>query len=277
MILDLPPPLWIPPKPAIIRSARDLVPPAIAMPLTMGMLKPLAGGNIALVGYKTVNRAQGSTSGVSTSLSSGLTGGSRSAVQAGDFVLAVHLLASASDSTLSITDGTNPYTLVGSELYANDNDVDTNLRVAYKFMGGTPDTSTSFPAVGGINDSVSAAVYVFSGVNATTPLDVAATTATGVNSAKPNPASITPSTAGSWIACIGASGNSFVASQTYTNSSLTSVASTYIEGFAYTAMLGIGLKTNWSSGAFDCPAYTLSGSDSTSASWAAVTVALRPA
>jgi len=275
MILDLPPPLWVPPKPAIIRPAPDLAPPALAMPLTMGMLKPRTGG-ISFVGYKTATRAQGSTSAVTITLGSGLTGGSRTAVQAGDFVLAAHVLASASDSTLSITNGSTAYTLVGSELYAND-DNDTNLRVGYRFMGATPDANTTFPSIGGINDSVVAAVYVFSGVNTTTPLDVAATTATGINSAKPNPAAITPATAGSWIACIGANGTNFASTTTFSNSSLTSFSSVYAMGFIYAAMLGIGLKTDWSSGAFDCPAYTLSGSDSTSASWAAITVALRPA
>lgn len=37
MILDLPPPIWMPPKPAIIRSLKD-DPAQLAMPLTMGML-----------------------------------------------------------------------------------------------------------------------------------------------------------------------------------------------------------------------------------------------
>lgn len=52
MILDLPPPLWLPPKPAIIRPAEPIKPlltvPLLAMPLTMGMLRPSASNPVGI-------------------------------------------------------------------------------------------------------------------------------------------------------------------------------------------------------------------------------------
>lgn len=53
MILDLPPPLWVPAKPAIIRPALDLAPPKLAMPLTLGMLKRRSFNTITFVGQTT--------------------------------------------------------------------------------------------------------------------------------------------------------------------------------------------------------------------------------
>ena len=76
---------------------------------------------IGFVGSKIATQAASTTVGGSLSLNAGLTGGSASAVSAGDLVIAVFGTGSTADRTLSITDGTNNYTLIGSELYANDN------------------------------------------------------------------------------------------------------------------------------------------------------------
>lgn len=204
LVMPEPPRIHIP-SPAIVRAqnielSRHML---RAMPLTMGLLIPRRQQGIAFVGLATATKA-GATSGNTTlSLSSGLTGGTRSAVQAGDLVIAAYSSSSTVDRTLAITDGTTAYTLIGSELYANDT-YDINLRVAYKFMGSTPDTATTFGPTGATSDAGATAVYVFSGVNATTPLDVAATTATALNSGLPNPPSITPVTAGAYIMCVGA-------------------------------------------------------------------------
>lgn len=228
---------------------------------------------IAFVGGTTATKA-GATSGNTTiALNSGLTGGSRASVQAGDLVIAVFATGAAADRTLAITDGTTGYTLIGSELYANGTTYDTNLRVAYKFMGSTPDTSTTFGPTGNAQDAGAMCVYVFSGVDSGTPLDVAATTATGTGTGRPNGASILPTTTGAYVVVAG--GGAAGTGAVYTQSG------TELSGFKSAtsvdtndAMMGIGYFA-WTSGTFD-PVVWTGGTTNAADSWAAVTVALRP-
>jgi hypothetical protein len=264
--------LILPPKPAIIKPENlEFSKHMLAMPFTMGMLAPKQASQIQFVGGNITSKA-GATSGNSTiALNSGLTGGISSSVSNGDLVLAVFATGSTADRTLSITDGTNNYTLVGTELYSNDS-TDTNLRVAYKFVSG--DTSVTFGPTGSTNDAGAMAVYVFRGVHPTTPLDVAAVTDTNINTGAANPPSITPVTAGSFIVAIGASGS--FSTYTFTSSELVSFRTVNGSG-VNDITLGIGHKNDWTSGAFDPVAFGLSDADSTGNSWAAITLALRRA
>lgn len=223
------------------------------------------------IGSATAAKA-GATSGDTTiTLSSGLTGGSRSSVQTGDLVIAVFATGSTADRTLSITDGTNPYTLIGSELYANAA-WDTNLRVAYKFMGGTPDTTVTFGPTGNTADAGAMAVYVFSGVDSTTTLDVAVTTASGSSSVV-DPPSITPVTTDAEIVVIAAAAYGFTAAA-FTSSDLSSFVSLSSSG-TNICTLGLG-RHDWTSGAFNPAAFGGKGADS-GLSWVAMSLALRPA
>jgi len=237
-------------------------------PIWKKLLAPTAAGNIEFVGGSITSKV-GATSGNSTiSLTSGLTGGIASSVSDGDLVIAVFATGSSADRTLAITDGTNNYTLIGSELWSNDTN-DTNLRVAYKFVSG--DTSTTFGPTGNAQDAGAMAVYVFRGVDAS-PLDVSATTATGLSSTAADPPSIEPVTAGAFIVCIGATSEE----PTFT------VPSDLIDFLqvrqtdTYPVALGIGHKDDWTSGAFDAAAFAPSFSDSIPC-WAAMSIALRPA
>jgi len=237
------------------------------------MSAPAGAGGIEFVGGAVASKA-GATSGNSTiSLSSGLTGGIASGVSANDFVLAVFATGSTADRTLAITDGTTDYTLVGSELYGNSTR-DVNFRVAYKFMGGTPDASTTFGPSGSAADASAMAVYVFRGVDQSTPLDVAVQgTADGTNS-DPDPLGITPSTSGAFIVVIGARSH-INGTQTFTSSDLIDFLTIGRDG-SVDITLGIGHKDNWTSGEFNPAAFSLSSSPS-GASRAAMTIALRPA
>lgn len=226
---------------------------------------------IEFVGAATDTKA-GATSGNSTiALNSGLTGGTRSGVQNGDLVIAFFASWSTVDRTLSITDGTNPYTLIATELLGNDT-TKTNLRVAYKFVSG--DTDTRFGPTGATSDTGAMGVFVFSGVNSATPLDVAATTATGLNSPIADPPSITPSTAGAHIICIGAGAHS-AGLQPYSSSDFDAFVSVQAD-LTRDISVGIGRKA-WTSGKFNPAAYSWSGFNDPSYSWAAMSVALRPA
>jgi hypothetical protein len=66
------------------------------------------------------------------------------------------------------------------------NNMDRDL-VAYKVMGGSPDTSISFWDTGGTSDSGAAVAAAFTGVDTATPLDVASTSNVGTD-----PPSIVP-------------------------------------------------------------------------------------
>lgn len=227
---------------------------------------------IQFVGGATASKA-GAASGTSTiALNSGLTGGIASSASSGDLVIAVFATGSNADRTLSITDGTNPYTLIGSELYSNGTTSDTNLRVAYKFI--TSDTSVTFDATGNVDDAGAMAVYVFRNVDTTTPLDVTVTTATATGSTKANPPSITPTTAGAFIVCIGAAGHQD-GTITFTSSDLTDFL-TVGSNDLYDASLGIGHIDNWTSGPFDAAAFGNSAVGDAISSWAALSLALRP-
>lgn len=240
--------------------------------LARKLLSPDAAESIQFVGGKSDTK-DGATSGNSTiTLDSGLSGGIASSVSDGDFVIAAFATTSTANRTLSITDGTNPYTLIGSELYSDDG-ADSNLRVAYKFVSG--DTSITFGPTGNASDPGVMAVYVFRNVNQTTPLDVAVTTATGTNTGLANPPSISPVTDGTYIVVVGSGAVADPAAR-IASSDLTNFLSLQWSD-TYHAVLGIGQKDDWSSGSFDPAAFTYSaGGDFTVNSWCAMTIAIRP-
>jgi len=210
----------------------------------------------------------GTTSEVTITLTS-LTGGLASSPAAGDIVIVYFGTGSTADQNLVVSG----YTEV-VELYANST-YDTNLVVAYKFMGVTPDTS--FTLTGGTlntSDAGAVAVQVWRNVNAVTPLDVTQTTATIPLSVLANPPAITPITGGAVIVAGGA-GAHVNGTQIFSSSDLTAFISA---GGSDTRDVTIGLGYHvWTSGAFNPAAFTFSGSDSTLYSSAAVTLALRPA
>jgi hypothetical protein len=236
-----------------------------------------AGGGpqgIQFVGGATAAKV-GATSGNSTiALDGGLTGGISPSVADGDFVLAVYGMASNTSRTLAITDGTTGYTLVGSQLFANSDTVDTNFRVGRKFVSG--DTATTFGPTGNANDPGAMGVYVFRGVDPTTPLDVSVVTATGINSAFPNFAAITPSMKGAFIIAVAASGHIGGFDVYNTPSDLIGFQSVGGDDSIGGITIGMGHKADWVSGSFD-PATWVHPDTNDISSWAAITIALRPA
>lgn len=202
-----------------------------------------------------------------------LTGGLASTPAADDLVIVSFSVGASSDQALSIqnTGGTN-YTLIASELVSTDSFV-SNLRTAYRFMPSTPETQFVVFDDAGATSASAYTVHVFRGVHAVDTLDVAATTATGINTRLPNPASITPTTAGSWIYVVG--GGAGATGATYTASYLTAFQTARGDD-NQDAMIGAGY-VEWTSGAYDPAVFTGGGTDSVNDSWTAVTVALRPA
>ncbi len=115
-------------------------------------------------------------------------------------------------------------------------------------------------------------VFVYSGIDSVTPLDVTSTTATGIDSRHPNPPSITPVTSGAVIVAAGV-GSAGVSAQACSN--MPAMLSQTFSGNSWTGQGGMAHKTDWTSGAFD-PAVWTGGSDNNSDAWCAATVALRP-
>lgn len=233
---------------------------------------------IDFVGCKVAGKA-GAASGNSTmTLSSGLSGGISSSVAEDDLVIAIFGVGSSgavAALNLDITDGVNDYTLIGSQLFSNDN-YEAHLRVAYKFMGPTPDASVIFGPTRNADYAGVTMVMVFRGVDKTTPLDVAATTATGLNTNRPTPPAITPSTAGAWIFSAAASAHNGGAQNYYNVTGYT-----YANGGAQNDTDDVNIlgayKSDWTSGTFTPTQWLHDASDSTNFSWAALTLALRPA
>lgn len=222
---------------------------------------------IQYVGGRTFTSA-GTTTNLQVSLTS-LTGGLASEPAAGDLVIVYFGTGSTVNRDLVV----NFYTEI-AELYSNDT-LDTNLAVAYRFM---PDpANTTFILSGGsgsADDAVAVAVQVWRGVDTVTPLDVTSTTATGFNSVLCNPPAITPVTNDAVIVSGGAGAHAG-GTQTFSSSDLTQFLSAGANDLN-DATIGLGYY-RWTSGSFNPAAFTYSGTNSGVNSWAAVTLALRPA
>ena len=241
----------------IASSARRKIAKAVADP------PPISG--LEYVGGATGSHS-GDTSPWSVSLT-GLTGGLASAPAQGDIVVLCHSTYSGSNE-----DG-GPVAAAGfaeiADLYADDS-ADANLSVSYKIMTATPDTSVSILGTGYYANYQMVAVSVWRGVDVAVPIDVTSTTATGTNTAKPNPPAITPTTSEAVVLVAGGSSH-YLTDQTFTAAELSNFVTAGHGG----ASVGIG-SYEWTSGAFDPAAWGFSGTDASDYSWAAVSLALRP-
>lgn len=215
------------------------------------------------------NTATGNSADFAIDLTS-LTGGIASSPAAGDLVLVGTAFVSTADGNPGVS--TSGYTEL-CDLYANDNR-DCNLSVNWKIMGATPDTSVTCLGSGSGTSGAAGIAYVWRYVDQTTPIDVTTTTATGTNSAVPNPPSITPTTGGAMLTVVGAG-----------TGAATDTAVTVPTGFGNAAhatvdpgdaiVLNMCSKQWTGNGAEDPAAYT-GWTTSTSDSWCAATVAIRP-
>jgi hypothetical protein len=222
---------------------------------------------IVYVGGFAGNRP-GSTS--TATITFALTGGTDSTPQADDLVIISVAVGSVGRTPACAVSG---YTALG-QLNSNGTTSDTSHNVSYTFMPGTPDTTFTLPSTGNGADGQAYTVQVFRNVDATTPMDATSTTATGTGTARPDPPSITPVTAGAWVVICGAGASPLGANYTgpanFTTNFVTSVGADTSD-----AMVGSGYWTGWSSGAVNPAAFT-GGTTGAAESWTARTMALRP-
>lgn len=238
--------------------------------LTNDTFVPDAGPGIQYVGGQ-VGQFAGKTG--ATTVNFALTNGLASVPAAGDLVVVSYGVGSASsDRALTIQNsGATNYTLIDSELFVADT-FSANLRVAYRFMPGTPETSVVLSGTGSIQDAGAYTIHVFRGVDSGTPLDVAAVPATGTNTRLADPASITPSTSGAKILIVGSA--AMGAGGTFTGAYLTDRRVT-TQADTNDVNIQSGY-VDWTSGAYNPAAFGGGGTDTTNDSWCAMTVALRP-
>lgn len=232
-------------------------------------------GGIEFVGSKQASNA--GTADLASTLSSGLTGGIDTSVVKDDIVLVVQSLSGVLSADVAMSMVSSGYTLV-SELYADGGSVaSANISVHYKIMGASPDASVVTPGSLANNTTLpdSHIVMVFRGVDTGTPMDVARTTATGINTNDLNPAAITPVTSGAVILVMGGGGHA--------NGSITYNTSgdpfDYVRQLSHDATYDVSAIAAWRkwSGGADNPAVITASANSGERAWGAVTMALRPA
>ena len=218
------------------------------------------------VGGKTASFA-GTVSDQTISLS-GLTGGTDTSPQVGDFVVVSYATGATADRAIAMV--SSGYTSL-TKLYVNDN-YDTNLLVAHKFMGGTPDADVVVSGTVDTGDAGAVTIQVFRSVDPSTPMSATPTTATSANKGRPTPPAILPTHSGALVVMIGASGGN-------PNSVFTSGLSNFITATRSDSRhVTIGAGThNWISGTYTPVEWGGNVDPTTTFSVAAYTLALKPA
>ena len=192
----------------------------------------------------------------STAVTLNLPGG----IAQNDVVIAAHMGSLTSNRDMDISG----YQEL-ADLYQDDT-TDTNLGVFRKVMGATPDSTVAF-ADQGVNACV---FHCWRGVNTTTPEDATTTVGGAIDGATPDPPAINTATANAVVLAIGASSEA---------DAVTNAPSGYgnlFDSQGNSANCAISSKSVASPTTEDPATYgDIVGT--TADSWAAATVALRPA
>lgn len=195
---------------------------------------------------------------------------------ADDLIICVYGIGCAADrgTTVMLTAG---YTAV-ADLYSNATN-DAMLGAFYKYH--VADTTAQVEGFGNAADAVGACVLVFRGValsGAGGPFDVTSTTATGIDVLDPNPPSITTSGgAGIWTVIGGVTGSAADSAGTYTFPTGYTTNAQQV-GRADNNDVNVGMGYNTAPATTEDPGIMdHSGATTTGMSWAAITMALKPA
>lgn len=228
---------------------------------------------ISFVGYATASGTGGT---LNVNINGTLTGGIGSSPQQGDLIIAIHGSAYNTLLTMSASgNNSGAYTTEVAAFRGNDT-WDANLCISRQFAGATPDTTVSCTKnLTSTQYGGNAIVLVYRGVDATTPMDVATTTASGINGCIADSPSITPTTSGALIIAVGNGAQNPTSTAYTTPSGMTGIVSLTNDGTVSDNTL-IASSYAWTSGAYN-PAVVGGGDSDASSSWAAVTMALRPA
>jgi hypothetical protein len=190
-----------------------------------------------------------------------------------DFIIVSYSAGSAAvNLDLNATPPSGTYT-ERADLYQDDTS-DSNFYVGTKVAVASTDTSLTLSAGTAATQERTWIVEIWSGVDTATPMDVTVTTAGGINGGRPNPPSITPTTADTVvIATCSAAVLTGMVAFAQSGSELANFLSIAVTG-GEESVAGSG-SFAWTSGAFD-PVAWVGSSTGTGACWNAVCLALRP-
>jgi hypothetical protein len=203
----------------------------------------------------------------------GLTGGIDTAPSVGDYFM---VIACNSGWTNAPVFDTDPVGTLATRIsiYSNDT-IDSGLKIIDGIYEAGSSSGGTIGAESNIN-SKGYVIVVLRNVDATTPMDVAPVPTQGTNGSNPNPGAITPVSAGAWIFAVGMAGhNDFP--QTISIGNMTLLRDLSVNSGTYDLNQGVANKTDWVSGAFDPDTFICTAPASSAHSWAAATLAIRPA
>ena len=241
----------------------------MALPASLALaFAPSAGAaGIEYVGGQTSGRTGSATT---LAVNFALSGGIASVPADGDLVVICCAVGTSLDSYPA--QAISGYTALG-QVNVNGSSVDLAVNVSYKRMTATPDTQFTVPNPNSTARGQAWTVQVFRGVDPAADLTALFATASSPTAAMPNPPSMTPTLAGSWVVVCGATaastGATFTPPANFVDDFLT-----YRQSASVNASVGSGYWGGWSSGAVDPGAYTGWGG---TASSAAYTLVLPPA
>lgn len=226
------------------------------------------GAGISYVGGQTSGRTGAAST---TNVTFALTGGSDSTPQDGDLVLIACACGTTGVTTPGPAQAISGYTALGQVF--SDGTTEISLNVSYKRMTSTPDTQFTVPSTGATGRGQAWTVQVFRGVDPAADLTTLFNTSSSTTATMPNPPSMTPTEAGSWVAICGATaiatGATFTPPANFVDDFLT-----FRQNDTTDACIGSGYWGGWTSGAVDPAAYTSWGGTAASA---AFTIVLPPA
>lgn len=235
---------------------------------TIATQRAAAGGGIQFVGGISTGNLFATTLSLTA-----LAGGIGSEAIEGDIVVVAILNSSAVDRRASIGVTTGGYTELSSIFQAGT--AASNHEVFYKIMTATPDAEVGIDLNGASSDGGTAIVAVYRGVDQTTPIDVSSTTANGTGN-DPNPAQITPVTAGALIVIAAQGTANAEAPSGLTDAYLLDSVSDVSDSAGTPRVSGKIGSVPWTGGTYD-PAVITCTNTETGTTWAATTIALRPA
>lgn len=224
-------------------------------------------GPVEFVGSKAYSGTGTTSFSVTTT---GLTGGSDTQARAGDLIVLVSSLAKNAAGAELASLSSDP----GFASRANIAGEDTyGVRQQVWTLAATSDAPTVTLTTNAAG-SRGCTVLVFVFRNAAYG---SVQTTQSQSSAHVNPPSITPTIAGSWIFASGCSGSSSGAIGYSSIPDLTDTLQQAYNASGYDVSSAAGIKTDWTSGAFDPAAWTWNATNNTNWSWASVSMVIVPA
>jgi hypothetical protein len=206
----------------------------------------------------------------------GLVGGTGTIAEAGDLLLVVHGLGGVGGTDRAMSVAGSGLTFTEELDVFVDGGTEVNAALSWAIASSTPPASLQ---INGLSSNYGSGGFllVFRGHDATTPMDVPPVYANSTTYNTPNPGSIAPVTAGAIVIAMGIFAEYFAHGYEFTGppSGYSNYAAVHAASNQRDIVLAIATKV-WTSGTEDPGTFSTSG-ENASNSWAAFTVAVRPA